>query len=84
MSTENGKSNSPTFVAAGHPLDLARVADLSSNHVREHAHLQWWTDQSGTTTINGQCIRLKIIIIIIIIKFFHKSCQTQLNMVHNG
>jgi len=54
MSTENGKSNSPTFVAAGHPLDLARVADLSSNHVREHAHLQWWTDQSGTTTINGQ------------------------------
>jgi len=35
-----------TFVAAGHPLDMPRVADLSSNHVREYSHL--------TTTLSQQ------------------------------
>jgi len=37
--TSRDKKVSNTFVAAGHPLDLKRVADLSSNHVREHSHL---------------------------------------------
>jgi len=33
-----------TFVAARHPLDLTRVADFSTNHVREHSHLHYVTD----------------------------------------
>jgi len=37
--TVTSESNIRTLVAAGHPLDLSRVADLSSNHVREHTHL---------------------------------------------
>ena len=31
---------SRTFIAAGHPLDLSRVADLPSNHVGKHSYLE--------------------------------------------